>query len=73
MNGIMTSPTVVEPYFDDPWKREHFRSPALDNVDKLSKHRPADYATIHGLAQVGFKTQLDKVMRWKPRTVSTLL
>lgn len=70
MNGIMTQPKEVEPFFQDPWHREHFRSPALANVDKLSKQRPQDYISLEGLARVGIKTQLDQVMRWKPRNVS---
>lgn len=72
MNGIMTQPKEVEPFFEDPWHREHFKSPALANVDKLSKQRPQDYMSLQGLAQVGLKTQLDQVMRWKPRMVSSV-
>ncbi|CAN8096220.1 unnamed protein product [Discula destructiva] len=72
MNGIMTAPIHVERILDDRWKRQPFRSPALANVDKLSKQRPADYMSIHSLAQVGIKTQLDQVMRWKPRVPSDL-
>lgn len=70
MNGIMTQPKEVEPFFEDPWHREHFKSPALANVDKLSKQRPQDYMSLQELAKVGLKTQLDQVMRWKPRMVS---
>lgn len=70
MNGIMTQPTEVEAFLDDPWKREHFSSPALANVDKLSKQRPQDYMSMQGLGRVGIKTQLDQVMRWKPKNVS---
>ncbi|KAJ4418479.1 hypothetical protein N0V82_005559 [Gnomoniopsis sp. IMI 355080] len=72
MNGIMTQPNEVEPFFQDPWYREHFRSPALANVDKLSKQRPHDYVSIEGLAKVGLRTQLDQVMRWKPKNTSNL-
>lgn len=70
MNGIMTQPTKVDAFFNDPWRREHFRSPALANVDKLSIQRPQDYMSIEGLGKVGIKTQLDQVMRWKPKNVS---
>lgn len=70
MGGIMTQPNEVHSFYDDPWKREHFRSPALANVDKLSKQRPQDYISLESLAKVGLKMQLDEVMRWKPRNVS---
>lgn len=71
MNAIMARPVAVDDHLDDPWKREPFKSPALANVDKLSVHRPQHFMSIHDLAKVGLKTQLDEVMRWKPRNVST--
>lgn len=66
----MARPAMVDEHLDDPWKREHFKSPALGNVDKLSVQRPQEFMSIHDLAKVGLKTQLDEVMRWKPRNVS---
>ncbi|KAF3771312.1 hypothetical protein M406DRAFT_18979, partial [Cryphonectria parasitica EP155] len=59
-------------YLDDPWRRDHFESPALRNVDKLSVNRPTDFMSVDELARVGIKTQLDKVMRWKPRIPENL-
>lgn len=70
MNEIMTSHLPVEDCLDDPWKRKHFRSPALTNVDKLSAQRPARYVTIKALAKLGYKSGLTEVVRWKPRNVS---
>lgn len=70
MHRIMSSTKQVEPYFKDPWNRQHFESPALENVDKLTLKRPAGYMPIISLAQLGLSLQLDKVMRWKPRVVS---
>lgn len=71
MNAIMTRPMTIEPHLGDPWKRDHFVSPALQNIDKLSVDRPQDLMSVDALARVGMKTQLDQVMRWKPRIVST--
>ncbi|PSR79522.1 ribonuclease-III-like-domain-containing protein, partial [Coniella lustricola] len=72
MNAIMTRPMTVQPHLGDPWKREHFKSPALQNVDKLSVDRPQDLMSVESLARVGLKTQLDQVMRWKPRIPENL-
>lgn len=70
MNAIMSRPGTVERHLDDPWKRDHFASPGLANVDKLSVNRPQDFMSVEDLAKVGLKTQLNEVMRWKPRNVS---
>lgn len=72
MNAIMTKQGAVEKHLDDPWRRDHFESPALQNVDKLSTSRPQDFMSVEDLAKVGMRAQLDKVMRWKPRKVSPL-
>lgn len=70
MNEIMTSPRVADDYLGDPWKRKHYDSPALQNVDKLSMTRPQDIISLSGLASVGLNNRLNEVMRWKPRNVS---
>lgn len=70
MNEIMTSPRVPDEYLGDPWKRKHYDSPALQNVDKLSMTRPQDIVSLSGLASVGLNNRLNEVMRWKPRNVS---
>lgn len=70
MNAIMTRTGTVEDHLGDPWKRDHFQSPALANVDKLSVNRPQNFMSLQELAKVGQKTGLDEVMRWKPRNVS---
>lgn len=70
MNAIMVRMRTVEPHLGDPWKRDHFQSPALANVDKLSVNRPQDFMSVQDLARVGQKIGLDEVMRWKPRNVS---
>lgn len=70
MNEIMTSTRVAEEYLGDPWKRKHYDSPALQNVDKLSVTRPQDIVSLSGLASVGLNNRLNEVMRWKPRNVS---
>lgn len=72
MNAIMSRPGAVESHLGDPWKREHFESPALANVDKLSIDRPQEFMSVSDLAQVGLRTQLNDVMRWKPRNVSCI-
>lgn len=70
MNEIMTSPRVADEYLDDPWRRKHYESPALQNVDKLSMTRPQDIVSLSGLASVGLNNKLNDVMRWKPKNVS---
>ncbi|KAG6355975.1 hypothetical protein INS49_015360 [Diaporthe citri] len=72
MNEIMTSPRVADEYLGDPWKRKHYESPALQNVDKLSMTRPQDMVSVSGLASVGLNNRLNEVMRWKPRNPDNL-
>lgn len=66
----MTSPGVPDDHLGDPWKRQHYDSPALQNVDKLSITRPQDTVTLSGLASLALNSRLNEVMRWKPRNVS---
>lgn len=70
MNAIMARTNRVEDHIGDPWKREHFQSPALTNVDKLTVTRPQDFMTVADVAAVAKKIGLDEVTRWKPRNVS---
>lgn len=70
MNEIMTSPRVPDEYLGDPWRRKHYESPALQNIDKLSMTRPQDIVSLSGLSSVGLNYGLSEVMRWKPRNVS---
>lgn len=66
----MARTSAVESHLGDPWMRDHFQSPALANVDKLSVNRPQNFMSVQDLAAVGNKTGLGEVMRWKPRNVS---
>lgn len=70
MNEIMTSSHIAENQLADPWKRKHFESPALQNVDKLSITRPQDLVSVSNLASVAINARLNEVVRWKPRNVS---
>lgn len=70
MNEIMTSAHISENQLADPWKRKHFQSPALQNVDKLSMTRPQDIMSVSNLAAVAINNRLTEVVRWKPRNVS---
>lgn len=65
----MAEPGKVEPHYKDPWKREAFRSPALENVDKLSITRPGEYLPVSAIARVGLSERVDQIMRWKPKDV----
>lgn len=72
MNEIMTSPRAPDDYLNDPWRRKHYESPALQNVDKLSMNRPQDIVSLSGLAHVGLSNGLNEVMRWKPKNPDNL-
>lgn len=73
MNHIMTRPVEVADRIGDPWDREPYKTPASENVDKLSMLRPQDFCSVQRLAQIGFRNRLDEVIRWKPRNVSGTL
>lgn len=56
----------------DPYGREPFSHPALDNVDKLTTAQPHHYASPEKLSRLARDVGLAAVVRWKPRMPDNL-
>ncbi|OAA55523.1 hypothetical protein SPI_08207 [Niveomyces insectorum RCEF 264] len=56
----------------DPYGREPFSHPALDNVDKLNALQPHHFANPDKISQLAKEVGLPGVVRWKPRMQANL-
>ncbi|KAL1902437.1 hypothetical protein Sste5346_001418 [Sporothrix stenoceras] len=66
------NPERVAEALADPYGREPFSHPALDNVDKLTTAQPHHYASPEKLTMLARDIKLPSVVRWKPRMPDNL-
>lgn len=55
----------------DPYGREPFSHPSLNGINNLAETQPKDIVHLQAMHKVALEVGMMKVVRWKPRLVST--